>query len=564
MPIPVLNLPQTLGSNPRWLPVNFTLRGIRTWAETLDTKAFPELIDQCLYQLIKFNAINYPVSARLQILAQVQSCLIELIRNEKQIIRTAINADEPGLNTLQQLDKLFAEFANGYKLVINKLASNKKLNETESLQIQEAIYYCLKFLAQRLLLAYAQYTPPEKGIWREINHIYRYAEESEQLYHIVDDPVSDSPFPVFHSADFVYKRIVLVSLTEPYRLMKDECLELYYLCSRWVGACSLFPIRELSSQGEHVVDLADDLPPRYVTRDLHWQPLTGRLIDISEIISRVEKDLDQLLKQHATTIDEYELVSLSERQKPDMMLRILNSYRGKPVRQSKRFDLSGNISFVIGINNCHFYLANKKQISPYMDELKQSTSRVHHENSQAGNFSQLYKFALEKDRTYKWHEQEMQNAVQDNINPMGLAFTYRVKRYQTGQKITVGEIITYRLTNKTSGRWVIGTIHWMKRKSISEEQIIYDIGIKNLARNAISIAARKNNANKLENTYYRSLLIPKHVSHQQLRSLLVPALCFEVNDKLLLNFGRSIMKIRLVRLLSSSNAYTQFEFEIVK
>ncbi len=563
MPIPILNLPKTLGSRPRWLPTGFTLKRIRKWVNT--SVNFPEsmLIDQCLYKLIKLNSINYPVKSRLLILEALQHSLKHLFINEKKLIRTAINADEPDLNTLYQLDQLFAEFANGYKLVIHTLANKPHLNESESLQVQEAIYYCLKFLAQRVLLAYIQYTSPTRGIWREINQIYRYAEENELLYHIVDDPVSDSSIPVFHSGDFIYKRIVLVALAEPFRLMKDECLELYNLCGRWISACSLFPMGELSSQGEHVIDLADDSPPRFVTRDLSWQPLDGRLIDISEVSSRVEKDLQKLLKNHAATINEFELVNLGERQKRDMLLRVLDSYRGKPVRQTKRFILSDNILFTMGINNCHFFLANKKQFSPFMDELKHTTNRVHQDNVHAGNFGKLYKQALEMDRDYKWHEQPLASASQHNINPLGLAFSYQIPRYQRRQQINVGEIITYRSGSKPTGRWVIGIANWIKRKSITQENITWEIGIKNLARNAIPVSIREDNEKGLENRYYRALLIPRHVSHQQQRSLIVPALSFDVNTRLLLNMSRTVMRIKLVRVLSSSNAYTQFEFDVV-
>jgi len=563
MPIPVLNLPRTLGSRPRWLPTRMTLNALRKWLQTTDNTATDILIEQCLYKLIKFNSTHYPVKSRLIILAILQQSLVDLFKNEKKFVRAAINADEPELASLHQLDKLFEEFANGYKLVIHRLANRKTLNETESMQVQEAIYYCLKFLAQRLLLAYIQYASPAKGVWREINQIYRYAEANDLLYHIVDDPASDSSFAVFHSGDFIYKRILLVALAEPLRLMKDECLELYNLCSRWIGACSLFPLGELSMRGEHVVDLADDFPPRFVTRDLHWQTLDGRLIDISEVISRVEHDLQKLLKNHTETIHDFELVDLDERQKRDMLFRVLDSYRGKPVRQTKRFILSDDIRFTMGINNCHFYLANKKQSTPNIDELKHTTNRIHQKNERAGDFASLYKQALEQDREYKWFEYPLENASQHNINPLGLAFSYRIARYQRKQQINVGEIIAYRPANKASHRWMLGVANWIKRKHISQESLEYEIGIKNLARNAIPVSAREHNPKGLDNKYYRALLIPKHVSHQQLRSLIVPALSFELNTELVLNMGRTIMHIKLIRMLASSNAYTQFEFDVL-
>lgn len=563
MPIPVLNLPKNLGTRPRWLPTNISLRRLGKWVESVDKSSYELLIEQCLYRLIKFNSRHYPLKSRLELLATLQGALIELFKAEKQFIRSAINADTPELTSLNQLDKLFEEFANGYKLVIDQLARQESLNETESIQVQEAIYYSIKFLAHRLLLAYVQYTDPARGIWREINQIYRYSEENALLYHIVDDPVSDSNFPVFHSGDFIYKRILLVALAEPFRLMRDESLELYNLCSRWVGACALLPQGDLSSRGEHVVDLADDLPPRFVTRDLDWQLLDGRLIDISEVISRVEHDLQKLLKNHSDTLHEFELVDLGERQKRDMLLRVLDSYRGKPVRQSKRFVLSDDIQFTMGINNCHFFLSNKTQYTPYMDELKHTTNRVHQENSQAGNFSKLYKQALEQDREYKWYEQKLEQASQHNINPLGLAFSYQVPRYRHKQQLTVGEIIAYRSVNNTSRRWVLGIANWIKRKAISSDDITWEIGIKNIARNGIPVSVREDNDDGLNNHYYRALLIPRHVSHQQLRSLIVPAHSLELNARVLLNMSRTVMRVKLVRMLASSNAYTQFEFEVI-
>lgn len=167
------------------------------------------------------------------------------------------------------------------------------------------------------------------------------------------------------------------------------------------------------------------------------------------------------------------------------------------------------------------------------------------------------------DRDYKWFEQAPGYASQHNINPLGLAFSYNIPRYQHKQQLNVGEVIAYRSGNKPAHRWVLGIANWIKRKAITEETITYEIGIKNLARNAISVSVRGNGKTGYENKYYRALLIPKHVSHQQLRSLIVPALSFNLNDELLLNMSRTLMRIKLVRMLASSNAYAQFEFDVL-
>lgn len=563
MSVPVLNLPKALGARSRRLPTGIIVQRLRKWIRTVDQASDDIRIEQCLDQLAKFNSVHYPVKARLTLLGLLQQSLVEVFKNEKTFVRAALETDEPDLTRLHHLDRLFAEFADGYKLVIQSLAQQAELSETESTQVQEAIYYCLKFLAHRLLLAYAQYTAPAKGIWYEINQIYRYADSNNLLYHIIDDPVSDSSFPVFHSGDFIYKRILLVALVEPYRLMRDECLELYDLCGRWVGACSLLPVNRLHDTEGHLIDLMEDMPPRFVSPGLNWRPQDGRFINIQKVVGRIERDLQKLLSRQAEVVNEFELVRLEERQKRDMLLRILDRYRGKPVRQSKRFVLADDIQFTTGINNCHFHLGNKRHSTPYMDELKHNSAGRHDRQTQAADFGHDYQQALRRDRDYKWTEQALQHALQHNINPLGLAFSCPIPRYPRHQQISVGALIAYRPAGKPTHRWVLGVANWIKRKDISPASMTYDIGIKNLARNAIPVSVRSCDPMAVDKKYYRALLIPKHVSHQQLRSLLVPALSFEVNKELLLNMGRTVTRIKLVRLLTATPAYSQFEFDVL-
>lgn len=555
MTLPVLNLPKSAHFKLYWLPAQFAVNRMQSWGKKIAHFPLQKRIQVCLRKLPRLNKAYYQPRTRLALLNALQLSLHDCFKSEKQLIRDSHSTQNDTATATQELDKLYEELANGYKLVIHAIAKTTILTEAESLLIQEAIYFALKFLARRLLLAYAQYLPVPKGGWRELHQIYRYADEYALLFHIIDDPVSDSSFPVFHSGDLIYKRMTLVGLAEPYRLMQDECIELYNLTSRWTSACSLFPLGKLAIHGEHVVDLADDLPPRFVTPDLSWQPLDGRVIDITEVVQRVEKDLSGLL-HNDPLVNEFDLLDLEERQKRDMLLRVINTYQGKPVRRSKRFELNETVEFVTNINACHHFLLKKKNFSPEMDELKLLSALVKNApESNSDDFSTRYKQALETDQRYQRSGFTLYKASQLNINPLGLAL-----EYQTGQQtmISVGELIAYRFCNKSKPRWQLGSACWLKQVDDS----ICRFGIMNLSNNAIPVAVKATSDKTGQRNYIRALLIPRHVSHQQVRSLVLPSLSFDINSELILNMGRSLMYIRLSRMLVSTRAFSQFEFEV--
>ncbi|MDH5182056.1 MAG: hypothetical protein OEY07_20525, partial [Gammaproteobacteria bacterium] len=398
MTLPALSLPKTARFRLIWLPGQLLVSRTQAWSRRIGQQELSERLLPCVQQIQRLNRAYRPPRTRLAQLAAFQNALFDCFVAEKELIRLSRNLPKGTVTTVQQLDNLYAHIADGYKLVIHQLASLPELDDENALLIQEAIYFALKFLARRLLLAYAQYLPLPKGVWRELHQIYRYADENALLFHIIDDQASDVSFPVFHSGDFIYKRITLVALAEPYRLMQDECIELYSLSSHWTSACSLFPLGKLSTQGEHVVDLADDQPPRFVTPDLSWRPMDGRVIDITEVVERLEKDLAGLLRNEKRG-SEFDLLDLEERQKRDMLLRVITTYQGKPVRRSKRFSLTETVEFVTTISACHQQLLQNKAYSPEMDELK-LISAMHRENGEATQerFANRYKIALEKDQ----------------------------------------------------------------------------------------------------------------------------------------------------------------------
>ena len=127
-------------------------------------------------------------------------------------------------------------------------------------------------------------------------------------------------------------------------------------------------------------------------------------------------------------------------------------------------------------------------------------------------------------------------------------------------KVKVGEVVSYLFESRTGLRWQIGIIRWLH---IDEQQKI-DMGIMNLANSAVAIAVKAIDGLGKGTDYFRSLLIPKQVSIKQLRSVIVPAMLYDVGSVLSVNMKTKLFYIRLSRLIISSSNVAMFEFDILE
>ena len=85
----------------------------------------------------------------------------------------------------------------------------------------------------------------------------------------------------------------------------------------------------------------------------------------------------------------------------------------------------------------------------------------------------------------------------------------------------------------------------------------------NLSNGAVPVGTKAIKGLGTGTDYFRSLLIPKQVSLQQTRSLIVPAFLYDVGSVLVVNMKQKLLHVRLTRVLISTRSFTQFEFNVV-
>lgn len=512
-----------------------------------------------LRQLKVLNQSRYPYAERTQLLDALRPIMRQLLIALKQPIRRAqlpLSQDNLAMATIIQ--DLLREMAHGYKLIANELMEKKSIKENDQLLLRESIYLSIQYLARSIVESYLIYSSPQHDVWRELHQLYRYAEDEGIQNEAIDDPYPDYSLPIHYTIDLVYKRIVLLSLSAPYHLMQNEAEDVFYLVSAWTSVCEISELDKSHISDQYGVDFATDMSPRYIPSNLEWEPVDGRIIDISEVKNRLNKHTSKILRVNLDSDDfteEETPSSLKERQQRDMLLRLTDAWHSSLSRESQREDRGAKLRMALGLNACHFYSSNKASFTPEMDELRLVSND---ENKQATGFANIYREALHKDRLHEKSNYSMSPWQQHNISHTGIAISCNSSFKD--MNIKVGEIVSYLFEGKAGLRWKIGIIRWIH---INEDNHI-DMGIMNLSNSAVPIAIKAVDGLGKGTDYFRALLAPKQVSISQQRSVIVPALLYDIGTVLSVNMKTKLFYIKLNHLVISSSNVAMFEFEVLE
>jgi len=552
--LPTLNIP-TQDLSRRAKPY-LRVKDIKEWIHNLPTANTRKAVHLFIELLEKLNHANYAFNDRIQLLDTLRpvarQLLVTLARHLKQ---AAIPLSQKNLETFQNIHDILESMAAGYKIVVSELALAKPGKEHEELLLREAIYNSIQYLGRRLLTSYMVYANEPENVWHELHQLYRYAEERGMQNEPVDDPVPDYSLPGSYTIDLVYKRCLLLSLSEPYHLMQGETDDIYYLVSAWTQVCQLYPLENHDLIGEFALDFESDQPPRFVSEEIHWQPTDGRIIDITAVKQRLESHLQRILKasMHSLEEDQHSMVLRYQR---DMLLRLSDAWRGALRRKSQRETVGAKIRMAMGLNAAHHHINQRNEFTPEMDEFV--IKYRDEEDLTPEVMATAFDTAMQKDRYHLSKDYDINPWWQQNASPNGSALACTPESGCSNVK--VGEVIAYYNSGSGQSRhWNVGVIRWVKTRPGQS----MELGIMNIANSAVPIAVKSLRGAGEGTGYFRGLLIPKQVSLHQRRSIIVPASVYDIDSIASVNMKRRLFYIKLTRLLLSTQSFNQFEFEVM-
>jgi hypothetical protein len=537
------------------------VRQLTQWAQELPIGNLSLASHQMLEKLKILNRSRYSYKERLQLHNCLRPVFAELLHALRQPLRqAAIPLDRKQQYTAELMQQLLEEMASGYKLVVTELAISDSTREHSQMLLHEASYMAMLYLGQRLVEAYSLYAAEPPHVWADLNQLYWYAEEKHFHTRAVDDPYPDTPLPIKQNIDHTYKRILLLALAEPHHLMQYEVDDMYRMIASFIEACVIEPFSQLVTQGEYIIDLDADKGPYYLNTDAEHTASAPRLIDISAIKRQLNIHLQRLLRSNMHSA-ELEAVSLVERQQRDMLLRLADAWSASLVRKSQRFNLDAKVELTAGLNASHFFVSEGAVFTPEIDALRLAQGLDHIDDATHTIFASAYREALQKDRRHSHQNYTLNPWWQRNISPIGIALNAE----DAGQQldVRVGELVVYRFSGKKQQRWQIGVIRWLKTAYREDAPGMVNVGIMNLSNGAVPVGTKAIKGLGSGTDYFRSLLIPKQVSLQQTRSLIVPAFLYDVGSILVMNMKQRLTHVRLTRVLLSTRAFTQFEFDVI-
>lgn len=507
-----------------------------------------------IQQLDTINSSRYPVYERILLMDTLRPTARQLLVGLKKMTKTAsLPLSANAREAYQLIQKLNSSMAIGYKLIFVELSQLKHPKEHDDLELRGAIYLAMQYLSRQLVEAYLVYAQPEEKIWQELHQLYLYAEEHGITDLPVDDPYPDFSLPTHYTIDLAYKRILLLALAEPYHMIQGEADDIYYLLSAWTGACNIWSEQNEISDNNYVVDMDSDTPPHFYshihTADLH-QP---HVLDINEVKQRLDVHLQRHLRHSLLVIDHNEKQSLIERQQRDMLLRLSEAWNGNLTRQSERQPCAEEIRIASGLSASHYYISARKSFTPELDEFRLSQEKI-----EPTLLATTFQTARDKDRYHQKDKFSIMPWWQFNTSESGRALSCEINCKKT--YIRVGDLVSYQEVVENTPHWNVGVIRWLK--TIPGNKL--ELGMMTLATSAVPVAVKALKGPGYGTDYFRALLIPRHVSVSQTRSILLPSRIYDIHSELAVNMKNKLFYIRLNTLLRATNEFNQFTFDVMQ
>ena len=563
--------------------------------------ANPEACCTLLYQeLFRLNRAPLAIKTRIAIM----SLILPMVDDIGDTLRaTYINASLP-LNkkrsqTAQLVDKLHTEMAYAYKLIALDLIEDGRVNLISPTDLPQAIYNAIGFLSRQLVDGYALYNPEPKYIWLELNQLYLYAEKT-RLQNLEVKPINPKCDPAPATILNSYRRIVLLAVANPYHLIQGESAKMYEKLIDWSPACKLINLgNNTLPEGKLFVDLMMDSPPLYAPKtQSQIRPLEGRLLEIKEMLAIIDKEMRALTlaKQR-----ERHTLNLEKRRERDMYFRWAEAWGIRRERLSNRKAISAPAHIICGLTATHYFMNGGKPFHPEKMELlirgknasidpqntlslipeeyapwdidekkkRQFISTQIHDPRQSrfnqnvaeeernlwvkvyANSPQAFEnLSVSNDVDYEYHGCEIVN-----VNQGGFGMSCPL---ETNFPARVGELIGSRTADH--GAWSIGMISWMKIKRDNG----ISLGIKFMSEDAKPIAIKAVQGVGKGGEFYRALLIPDLDPSIHPTTLLTPAAVYDIDSIVLMVLDDRILFARLIRQLTSSGGFSQYQFRLVE
>jgi len=555
---------------------------ISAWVDALPLGDTDETTKQLFSALSHINRVQLPPIARIKAMHALHNTFSHCVDTLKtNFVGQSFPLSSRSLKYIDRTIAMYSEWATGYKIAVSDLLLRNRFYEKKA--TSESIYHALETLNKILLTHYQIYAPEPATLWYEIHTLYALAEEkglskltikSEQLQ------TTDKS-----SIESKYKEAMLLSLSNPYHLGKNEIELVNTLLLEWSHSARLLNPAEVRSGSAHFVTcLNQDKAPVQLSLIKTLENNVCRFIDTTDLIQHLRFLVSQ------PTDDNYSTSSLlsSKSREHQLYKQLLSAWDTREKRSFSRSPNTGGIDISIGLNSTHYLIdeTNKPMIEPEITETKPATNHddpvindtrnpldIHHTT-----FS-IEPIAGEAAGEHYWKQgdnprvqnlTQLGNAVEDETLPKPNYSYHQWKTLNAGaggycllwdhdksSNAQIGEIVGIReASNGKEAVWRIGVVRWMQY--LRHQGL--KLGIQIISPNASTISSKLMSGRASKKKEYSCLSLPEMQSMQQPASIITPSLHYKVGDAIILNDHGSMMNVQLTRLVENTGNYSRFQY----
>jgi cyclic-di-GMP-binding protein len=405
----------------------------RAWVESLPLAQSADTGRRILANLCALNRAKIEYDDRLQILEAYRP-IAHVVFDELDAVygKALMPLPAKAREALALARELATEFGYGYKtLILEK--TGKLLAFGAKKQMPFLVHRAMDSLAQLLHASYRSYTPIPAGTWREMHQLYVHAEK-EGFAAEPAEPESKATI-----AD-LYSEVLLISLTDPYRLVPGDLERVVQVIRAQRGAFTLGQARPATRPGGHfLVPCDQDKPPKPLlsANDDPGGP-NWRLLDANPIVERLRARRQAVETGNASA-------TTSKATTPDMLAllgKLVTLWGDPPKRASRRDPMDTSVAICAGLRAVTHFVSLEPKTDPTAE-------------AQAIEGAKTIPLVFVPDDVVS---KSMNVNDWDVVNQSAGGLKVR-RAGTTTQAIAVGEVIGIKFMGKL--RWTIGAVRWL-------------------------------------------------------------------------------------------------------
>ena len=486
--------------------------------------------------------------------------------------------------------------ATGYKIALeDALKSNILFQEKKQLAL--VTHRAISYTSRMLVTSNQIYTAPPENTWKELNLMYKFADEKNLLMTSIAD------FYLFleekSTIETEYMRAVLLSLSSPYKLRQGEVGKIFNSLERFAQDVKLTPYNgkeHSSTQGLFALNILNGHQPGILQQLLSANNADNlRVINTDVLTKRLRHEIIETEDVVTSTITSLDMgrPDLSH----DLLRRLLTSWAMESHRAFPRNSKREEVHVSTGLSSIHLSL-NQARPAQKQDQSKEFTRSAEYETSTVenitdekpdvwnmvyptGSAAQLTQIVTEELGESTKKEQTIDEAeLATTANKMGeksdndnkneyldnwliineSANGYCLKYNADGEaRAQVGELVgVRRRISNHSWKWGIGVIRWLKFSAQRE----LELGIEMLNPEAAAIGMRSA-INDDTPELQRTLLLPSITAINQPATLVTGPAPWRIGNKLVLNILGQNFNVILTHQVQNTGLFAQFQFEFL-